>query len=118
MRKPPRLKPGALIGLIAPGGVVDDAIIQACVKNLEALGFKVKLGVNIRAARGGYAGTTAQRVDDLHSMFLDRDVQAIWAARGGSGCAGLLPHLQYAMIRRHPKILIGYSDITALHLAL
>lgn len=116
--RPPRLRPGATVGLIAPGGVVDDAIIQACVKNLESLGFTVKFGVNIRAARGGYAGTTAQRVDDLHSMFLDREVQAIWAARGGSGCTGLLPHLQYAMIRRHPKILIGYSDITALHLAL
>ena len=116
--KPPRLASDAVVGLIAPGGVLDDTILQKCVSNLEALGFTVKLGANIRAARGGYAGTVAQRLDDLHAMFRDREVKAIWTARGGSGCTALLPGIDYALIRRHPKILIGYSDITALHLAL
>ncbi len=116
--KPPRLAPDAVVGLIAPGGVLDDTILQKCVYNLESLGFTVKLGANIRAARGGYAGTVAQRLDDLHAMFRDPQVKAIWTARGGSGCTALLPGIDYAMIRRHPKILIGYSDITALHLAL
>ncbi|MEO8137004.1 MAG: LD-carboxypeptidase [Betaproteobacteria bacterium] len=116
--KPRKLDTDAVVGLIAPGGVVDDITLQQCVSNLESLGFTVKLGANIRAARGGYAGTVAQRVDDLHAMFLDREVKAIWAARGGSGCTALLPHIQYGLIRRHPKILVGYSDITALHLAL
>jgi muramoyltetrapeptide carboxypeptidase len=51
-------------------------------------------------------------------MFLDNEVKAIWTARGGSGCTALLPHIQYPLIRAHPKILIGYSDITALHIAL
>jgi len=51
-------------------------------------------------------------------MFRDREVKAIWAARGGSGCSGLLPGIRYDLIRQHPKILIGYSDITALHLAI
>jgi len=106
------------VGLIAPSGVMDDATIQKSVVNVESLGFKVALSANIRAARGGYAGTVAQRLDDLHGMFLDHDVKAVWAARGGSGCSGLLPGIRYDLIRQHPKILIGYSDITALHLAI
>jgi len=116
--RPPRLESRALVGLVAPGGVLDDSIIETCVRNLESVGFSVRLGRNIRAARGGYAGTVAQRIDDLHAMFGDREVRAIWTARGGSGCTALLPYIDYAYIRRHPKILIGYSDITALHLAL
>ena len=116
--KPARLQRGDLVGLIAPSGVMDDATIQKSVTNVESLGFKVKLSPNIRAVRGGYAGTVAQRLDDLHGMFRDREVKAIWAARGGSGCSGLLPGIRYDFIRQHPKILIGYSDITALHLAI
>lgn len=116
--RPPLLRPKAVVGLIAPGGVLDDKIIETCVRNLESQGFTVKPGANLRASHGGYAGTIRQRVDDLHAMFGDREVQAIWTARGGSGCTGLLPHLRYDFIRRHAKILIGYSDITALHLAL
>lgn len=98
--------------------MVDDELIEKCVRNLEGQGWRVKPGRNLRAAHGGYAGTVAQRLEDLHAMFADREVRAIWAARGGSGCLGLLPHVDYAAIRRAPKILIGYSDITALHLAL
>jgi muramoyltetrapeptide carboxypeptidase len=116
--RPPRLQARALVGLVAPGGVLDDAIIETCVRNLESVGFSVRLGRNIRAARGGYAGSVEQRVDDLHTMFGDRDVQAIWTARGGSGCTALLPYIDYAYVRQHPKILLGYSDVTALHLAL
>ena len=82
--KPPRLKDGATVGLISPSGVVDDAHIEKCVRNLESLGFRVRTGANIRAQYGGYAGSVEQRLADLHSMFLDRDVGAIWAARGGS----------------------------------
>ncbi len=116
--KPPRLKPGDLVGLVAPCGVVGDEGIQKRVANLEALGFRVCLGDHVRAAYGSYAGTTAQRLADLHRMFADPEVRAVWAARGGSGCLQLLPHLDYGLIRRNPKILVGYSDITALHLAL
>ncbi len=116
--KPPRLRPGATVGLIAPGGVVDQTIVDKCTKNLEGMGFKVKMGKNILERWGGYAGTVGQRLADLHAMFADPDVAAIWTARGGSGCAGLLPHIRYDWVRAHPKIVIGYSDITALNLAL
>jgi muramoyltetrapeptide carboxypeptidase len=67
---------------------------------------------------GNYGGTVAARIADLHAMFRDPEVKAIWAIRGGSGCISLLRHLDYRLIRTHPKILLGYSDITALHLAI
>lgn len=116
--KPAMLKQGDLVGLIAPSGVLDDTVLQRGVKNMESYGFKVKLGDNIRAVHGGYAGSVSQRLADLHAMFLDKDVKAIWVARGGSGCSALLPGIQYDLIRANPKILVGYSDITALHLAI
>lgn len=116
--KPPRLKPRALVGLVAPSGVVTDATIERCVRNLEALGFSVKTSANIRKGWGGYAGTVKERVDDLHAMFADREVTGLWVARGGSGASALLPHLDYGFIAKNPKILVGYSDITALHLAI
>src|SRR5258706_1004627 len=116
--KPPRLKPGAVVGLIAPGGIVNDGLIQKCIANLESQQFVVKTGRNIRAAHGGYAGTVQQRLADLHEMFADREVAAIWAARGGSGTLALLAHIDYGLVRKHPKILVGFSDITALHLAM
>lgn len=118
MRKPPRLRDGDLVGLVSPGGVTTDALLQRCVANLEAFGLRVKLGRNVRAAHGGYAGTVKERVDDLHAMFADREVRAVWAARGGSGTSGILPHLDYALLRANAKIVVGYSDMTALHLAL
>ena len=107
-----------MIGLVSPGGVVTDAQVQTGFTNLEALGFKVKEGRNLRAAHGGYAGTVAERLADLHAMFEDRAVRGLWCARGGSGCSALLPAIDYALVRRQPKAVVGYSDITALHLAL
>jgi len=92
-------------------------MLQRCVANLEGLGLRVKPGKHLRAAWGGYAGTIAQRVEDLHAMFADREVRGIWVARGGSGANALLPHLDYGLVRRNPKVFVGYSDLTALHLA-
>jgi muramoyltetrapeptide carboxypeptidase len=116
--KPPRLKRGDLVGLIAPGGAMDDMQIERGVRNIESMGLGVKLGANVRLARGNYSGLLAQQLDDLHSMFLDRDVRAVWGGRGGSGCSSLLPLIRYDLIRRHAKILVGFSDVTALHLAI
>lgn len=116
--KPPRLRPGDLVGLIAPGGYADDRLIDKAVQNIEALGLRAKVGTYIRAAHGNYAGSSQQRLADLHAMFLDPEVKMIWPIRGGSGCISLLSKLDYGLVRRHPKILLGYSDITALHLAI
>ena len=116
--KPPRLQPGAVIGLVAPGGYVTGKSIDKAVRNIESLGCSARQGANLRAVFGNYAGTAQQRIDDLHAMFADPEVAAIWAIRGGSGCISLLAGLDYALIRAYPKILLGYSDITALHLAI
>ncbi|MGZ8316922.1 MAG: S66 peptidase family protein [Telluria sp.] len=115
--KPPRLHHGDLVGLIAPGGRTNDASIEKAVKNIESLGFRVKLAKNLRAVHGNYAGSVQQRVDDLHAMIADPEVKAMWCIRGGSGCISILASLNYALVRANPKILLGYSDITALHLA-
>ncbi len=116
--KPAQLKRGDLVGVTAPSGSTNAAYLEQRVKHLEASGFKVKVSKNILAVRGNTAGTVAERVADLHEMFSDRDVRAVWALRGGSGASQLLPSIDYALIRRNPKIFIGFSDITALHLAI
>jgi muramoyltetrapeptide carboxypeptidase len=116
--KPPRLKEGDVVGLITPCGYLEQDGIDKSVRNLEDLGVKVKLGKHVLARRGRYAGTVAQRLEDLHSMFADREVKAVWAATGGSGGISLLPHIDYKLIRKHPKIFVGYSDVTCLHLAI
>lgn len=116
--KPPRLRPGDLVGLIAPGGYASDRVIEKSVRNIEALGLRVKVGTYLRAVHGNYAGSVQQRVADLNAMYADPEVKMIWPVRGGSGSISLLSQLDYALIRRNPKILLGYSDITALHLAI
>ena len=116
--KPARLRQGDLVAILAPGGFTDEDAIAKAVRNIESLGLRARLGANIRAVHGNYAGTVQQRLDDLHAAFADPEVKAIWAIRGGSGCISLLALLDYALIRRNPKVLIGYSDITALHLAI
>lgn len=116
--KPPRLRQGDLVGLIAPAGYTSDNAIEKAVRNIEALGFRVKLGRYLREVYGNYAGPVDKRLADLHGMFLDPEIKALWCIRGGSGGISLLKHIDYAMIRRHPKVLLGYSDITALHLAI
>ncbi|MFC0135870.1 LD-carboxypeptidase [Massilia eurypsychrophila] len=116
--KPPRLREGDLIGVIAPGGYTSDTSIEKSVSKIESLGFRVRLGANLREVHGNYAGSVIQRLTDLHAMFADPEVKAIWCIRGGSGCISLLAGLDYALVRANPKILLGYSDITALHLAI
>src|SRR5450830_1448388 len=116
--KPARLRQGDLVAIIAPAGFTDEDAIAKAIQNIESLGLRVQLGANIRAMHGNYAGTVQQRLDDLHAAFRDPQVKAVWAIRGGSGCISLLALIDYGLIRNNPKILIGYSDITALHLAI
>jgi muramoyltetrapeptide carboxypeptidase len=116
--KPPRLRFGDTIGLLAPGGHTNDAAIAKAVAKIEQLGFRVREGANLRAVHGNYGGSVQQRRDDLHAMFADKEVRAIWCIRGGSGCISLLSTLDYKLIRANPTILLGYSDISALQLAI
>ncbi|MCA9732188.1 MAG: LD-carboxypeptidase [Deferribacteres bacterium] len=118
--KPPALNSGDTVGLVAPASVLFETnrMLMEAEEKMHELGFKTKRAKNIGKRYGYLAGSVKDRVADLHDMFRDGDVQAIVAVRGGYGSAQLLPHLNYDLIRKHPKILIGYSDITALALGI
>ena len=116
---PPPLNKGDTVALVSPSGASDDLFdLQLAQEAMQALGFKVKLAPHLASRYGHLAGTDAERAGDLNAMFADREVKALVCARGGSGAARLLPLLDYDVIRRNPKVLLGYSDITALHSAL
>jgi muramoyltetrapeptide carboxypeptidase len=116
--KPPRLAPGDTIAVIAPASGLKPDSFDRALQKLESLGFKTKVGRNARGNRGLFSGTEAERLADLHWAFGDPEVRGIWCVRGGDGAPRILPDLDYALIRKNPKVFIGYSDITALHLAI
>ncbi|MEM7575156.1 MAG: LD-carboxypeptidase [Bacteroidota bacterium] len=115
--KPARLQTGDQVMLICPGGPINEARLQKAVANLTSLGLQPRLGKHVLAQNGFNAGTDAQRLEDLHAAFQDPNIKAVWPVRGGYGCTRLLPLIDFELIRAHPKLLIGYSDITALLLA-
>ena len=116
--KPAKLKKGDKVGLIAPGEFITEEELKTSTDNLEALGFKVSYTKNILNRNGYLAGTDEQRASDLNEMFSRNDIDGIVAARGGYGCTRILPLLDYNLIEKNPKVLLGYSDITALHMAI
>ena len=116
---PKALKPGDTVGLITPSTHVSDPDrLQAVVHTVEYFGLKPKLGRNV-ARKWGYAGGTIdERLEDLHAAFSDPDVKAVFCIRGGYAAGQLLDRIDYPLIQHNPKIFIGYSDITAMHLAI
>ncbi|WP_296698320.1 LD-carboxypeptidase [Algoriphagus sp.] len=117
--KPHGIKKGDTVGLISPSAASADRMQFTFAKEaLEALGFQVKLGENAKNRRGHLAGTDEERAADLNGMFADPEVKAIICIRGGSGAARILPMIDYKLISKNPKPLLGYSDITALHSAI
>jgi muramoyltetrapeptide carboxypeptidase len=116
--KPARLYPGDTIGIVAPASAPPDpAAIDKSISTVEELGFKALPGGNARARWGYLAGNDRERAGDLMKMFTNRRVKGILCVRGGYGAARLLPRLDYEVIRANPKVFVGYSDITSLHLA-
>ena len=119
MKYPKTLKKGATIGLIATSSDTETARVAACVKKLEDMGYKVKAADNLDSNYGGYmAGTGEIRGQWVNRMFADPEVDAIFCVRGGDGSSRIMEYLDYDMIRQNPKIFLGYSDVTNLHLAL
>jgi muramoyltetrapeptide carboxypeptidase len=117
--RPRRLAPGQTIGMVAPAAAPNEPErIRFAIDTLESLGFKVKPGAHLFDRDGYLAGSDAARADDLNTMFADDGVDAIWCVRGGYGASRILPALDYALMQQKPKALIGYSDITALHMAI
>ncbi len=113
--RPARLQPGQTIGLINPSGAVfERAPYEQTHERLQALGFKVREAPNLRARHGQNAGTPQQRADDIHALFEDPQIAGLLAVTGGSGGNRVLPLLDYELIRRNPKFLGGFSDLTAL----
>ena len=115
--KPARLKAGDTVGLINPATFSEPKEIDELHKQLSQLGLNVKLGKHLFTRYGYLAGTDKERAADVNEMFADKSVNAILAIQGGWGCNRILPLLDYNLIRENPKILMGYSDITSLLLA-
>ncbi len=113
--KPPRLKKGATIGLVSPSGPVSEDRWQGVVKSLEGLGFKLEYDEKQVLAQYGYlAGKDEMRAKEVNRLFENDKIDGIWCVRGGYGSARILPMLDYKMIKKNPKPLIGFSDVTAL----
>jgi muramoyltetrapeptide carboxypeptidase len=117
--KPPRLRKGDVIGVISPASPPSaQEKIDKGVSYLEHLGYRIRIGRHVMAQHGYLAGTDELRAEDLNEMFRDPKVKAVFALRGGYGTPRLLHMVDYNAVRRNPKILVGYSDLTALQLAL
>jgi muramoyltetrapeptide carboxypeptidase len=117
--RPRRLAPGQIVGMVAPSAAPNEPErIRFAIDRVESLGFKVKPSAHLFDRDGYLAGSDAARADDLNTMFADDGVDAIWCVRGGYGASRILPALDYGLMQRKPKALIGYSDITALHMAI
>jgi muramoyltetrapeptide carboxypeptidase len=117
--KPPRLRRGDVIGIVAPASpLLDPARLDRGIRYLEGLGYRVEPGRHLQSRNGFFAGPDTDRATDLNTMAADPRVRAVFCLRGGYGSARLLPRLDYRAFRRDPKILVGFSDLTALQLAL
>jgi muramoyltetrapeptide carboxypeptidase len=117
--KPRRFKPGDTVALINPAGATARRVeIEIVQESLEALELEVKLADHLLDRYGYLAGADENRAADVNAQFNDSSVAGILAVRGGWGCARILPLIDYAAIQRNPKIIIGYSDVTALLLAI
>lgn len=112
--KPKRLKSGDTIALVAPGSYISKEELEDSIKKIEALGFRAVYSDRILLQNGYFSGTDSIRAEDLQEKFEDKSINGIMCVRGGYGCARILPLLDYKSIKRNPKVLIGYSDVTAL----
>ncbi|MCE5333786.1 MAG: LD-carboxypeptidase [Desulfobacteraceae bacterium] len=112
------VRPGATIALIAPSSPFDGELYEKGRSILLEAGYRIAPGKSISNKRAYLAGTDVERAHDLMDAILDPEVQAVLCVRGGYGSGRLLPWLHFPNLRKHPKILIGHSDVTFLHLAL
>ena len=117
-RRPPRLRIGDTVGLVEPAGFTDDEFdLALVVEAVKAMGLVPRLAPHLMVRNGYLAGTDQARAADLNAFYADDAVRAVFAVRGGWGSARILPYLKWDVIRANPKLLIGFSDITALHMA-
>ena len=113
MIKPKPIKVNSTIGVVSPSYWLDENVLKNTAKFFTDLGYNIKISKSSSLQWGPFAGTPQERADDLHRMFADPKIDAIMCARGGYGANRVLPLLDYDLIRKNPKIFIGYSDVTA-----
>lgn len=121
MKRPPALRRGDTIGIVAPASPVPREELELGIGLLEARGYRVVVGENALARHPSndyLAGTDAQRAADLNEMLLRPDIQAVFCVRGGYGAMRLFDRIAWDDLPSEPKIFVGYSDITSLHTAL
>lgn len=116
--RPPRLKPGSRVALVAPSGPVLDRedLARACELCRE-LGHDPVVGANAHRRYGYLAGTDAERIADLNTALRDEAIDAVWCVRGGYGLTRILDQVDFASVERRPKAVVGFSDVSALLLA-
>ncbi len=112
--RPPRLRPGDTIGVVAPAGPFERKLFSQGLSTLEAMGFQIRVPKEIFEKTGYLAGDDAHRAQLVNRLFKDPAIHAIVCARGGFGSLRILPRLDFDAIRENPKIFMGFSDITAL----
>jgi muramoyltetrapeptide carboxypeptidase len=116
--KPKKLEKRDVIGIVSPASTPNETdSIENGINYLEKIGYRVEIGKNVGKTNGYLAGSDQERLDDLHSMFKNKNVKAIFCVRGGYGSSRLLDKINYKLIRENPKIFVGYSEITALQMA-
>jgi len=115
--QPPYLKAGDTVAIVAPSGILENrnAEVQQAVDLLKSWGLHAVIGKHVFSQAHHFAGTDDERCEDFQKALDDPTISAIWCARGGYGSVRILDKLDYTKFRKHPKWLIGYSDITALH---
>ena len=113
-KSPPPLKNGDTIAVIAPCSAAAEDRVEKGLAYLKDKGFTVKIANNLTSSNGYMAGTREERISSLHKFWADPEVKALFCVRGGYGIQRILPDLNYELFRSDPKILVGYSDISAL----
>lgn len=112
---PPFLHEGDKVIIVSPSSKIDKSFVKGARQRLESWGLKVTMGKHAASSYASYAGSISQRVDDLQQAMDDEEAKAILCSRGGYGAVHLVDKLDFTGFARHPKWLIGFSDITALH---
>jgi muramoyltetrapeptide carboxypeptidase len=113
---PPYLQKGDTIGIVAPAGYMPIEKMQTCIETLDSWGYNVQMGATTHSNSENYfSGTDEERLNDLQQMLDDRSIKAVLCARGGYGMSRIIDRISFKKFRKHPKWVIGFSDITVLH---
>ncbi len=115
MTTPPPLEEGDTVGIVAPARSIDPQVLEPAIRLIESWGLWVVVGKNLYAREHQFAGKDRDRAADMQQMLDDDNIKAVLCARGGYGTVRMLQHLDFHHFSKHPKWIVGFSDITILH---